>query len=250
MMTMPQHLNRPHGHKIAYHATHGTRQPGFIWLGGFKSDMDGTKALALETWAQENSVPYIRFDYFGHGQSSGDFVDGTISRWLEDTLAVLDNVSEGPQVLVGSSMGGWLALLAALIRPEQITGLLLIAPAPDFTEDLMWKTYPVEVQKQLEAGIPYEEPTQYDDKPYIITPNLIQDGRQHLILREKIAIDCPVRIVHGQLDPDVPWQHSLKLAELLTTTDLDLTFVKNGDHRLSDEHGIRTIIARANELLF
>lgn len=248
-MTEAQFLQRPDGQKIAYHAKPGARDAGFIWLGGFKSDMDGTKAIALETWAAENKAPYIRFDYFGHGQSSGEFTAGTISRWLEDTLAVLDQLGKGPQVLIGSSMGGWLALLAALARPERVAGLLLIAPAPDFTEDLMWNTYSPSVRAQLEAGKPYHEPTEYDDEPYIITPELIRDGRKHLIMRSEIAIDCPVRIVHGQRDPDVPWERSLQLAERLRSTDVDILYLKSGDHRLSDKRGIEAILRSAADLL-
>ncbi len=231
----PKKLSRPDGEMLAYHRFEGEREPGLLWLGGFKSDMDGTKAMALDAWARKQGHSYIRFDYFGHGASSGDFAKGTLSRWRDDTLAVVDELTNGPQILIGSSMGGWLALLAALAHPEQVKALVLIAPAPDFTEDLMWAEFSDAVKAQLKRGEPYSQPSDYDDAPYPISPNLIWDGREHLILRNKIAITCPVRILHGMEDPDVPWQRSLTLCEKLASTDVQTTFIKSGDHRLSTE---------------
>lgn len=214
--------------------------PGIVWLGGFKSEMNGTKATALDAWAERMGRAFVRFDYFGHGESSGDFRGGTISRWRADSLTVLDELTVGPQILVGSSMGAWLALLVALARPERIAALLLIAPATDFTETLLWKRLDRGVQKEILEKGEWLRPTTYGPDPYPITRELIADGRRHLLLDGRIALSCPVRVVLGMNDPDVPWQHALKLVEALGP-DTQITLVKDGDHRLSKPHELALI---------
>jgi pimeloyl-ACP methyl ester carboxylesterase len=240
-------LPRPDGATIAYHVLEG-KSPGVIFCGGFKSDMTGTKALALEAYCRDAGRAFVRFDYFGHGESSGPFEDGTIGRWAADAIAVIDEVAAGEQVLVGSSMGGWIMLLAALARPQRIAGLVGIAPAPDFTEDLMWNTFPPEIRATLERDGVYREPSQYSDEPYTITKRLIDEGRQHLLLTRPIPLTCPVRILHGMNDPDVPWRHSLKLADALQSEDVTITYVKAGDHRLSEPGDILRLTGAVDAL--
>lgn len=230
--TPASRLHRRDGATIAYRRTAG-KGPGLVFLGGFMSDMTGTKASFLEEHAQRRGRAFLRFDYFGHGESSGDFEDGTIGRWAEDAVAALDELTEGPQVLVGSSMGGWLMLLTALARPERVAGLVGLAAAPDFTEDLMWATFAPAIRATIEREGVYREPSQYSDQPYTITRRLIEEGREHLLLRRSIPLDCPVRLLHGMADPDVPWQLSPRLAETLASEDVELHLVKTGDHRLS-----------------
>jgi pimeloyl-ACP methyl ester carboxylesterase len=238
----PLRLTRPDGHSIAYHSLAG-KMPGVLFCGGFQSDMTGTKATALEAACRAAGRAYTRFDYFGHGQSTGMFTDGTVGRWTDDAIAVLDNIARGPQVLVGSSMGGWIMLLAALARPERVRGLVGIAAAPDFTEALMWQRFPAEVKRQLETEGVWHEPSQYADEPYPITMRLIAEGRHHLLLDGPIPFDGPVRLLHGMADADVPWQHALRLIDALTSRDATLTLVKNGDHRLSEPADIERLTA-------
>ncbi len=230
-----QRFLRDDGEAIAYRRRDG-RSPGIVWLGGFHSDMAGTKAEALDLWAAEKGRAFLRFDYFGHGLSTGAFRDGTITRWRDDALAVMDALCDGPQILVGSSMGGWIALLAALARPEKIRGLLLLAPAPDFTEALMWEEMPATVRTEIMETGEWIRPSQYEE-PYPITRRLIEDGRRHLLLGGPIALSCPVRILQGMKDPDVPWRHAVKLAECLQGNPV-VTLVKEGDHRLSTPEDI------------
>lgn len=212
--------------------------PTVIWLGGFKSDMTGTKAEALAQWALTSGRAYLRFDYSGHGGSDGRFEDGTISDWLADALTAIAQLTEGPIVLVGSSMGGWIAALAALRLEERLAGIVFIAPAPDFTEDLIWAQMTGPERDQVLRNGRLVEYSPYLDEPTIITRALIEDGRTHLILGGPIAINCPVRILQGMADPDVPWRHALRLAECLVTDDLEVTLIKAGDHRLSKPHEI------------
>lgn len=219
-----------------------------MFLGGFMSDMTGTKAIALERHCRNAGRPFIRFDYTGHGQSSGQFADGTIGQWRDDALAVLDDVAAGPQVLVGSSMGGWISLLAALARPERIAGLVCIAPAPDFTEDLMWPELDDHARQAIETEGVYYQQSEYSDEPYTITRALIEDGRNHLLLRDRIAITCPIRILQGMEDPDVPWRHALRLVEKLESDDVVLSLVKAGDHRLSEPDDIARLVATVDEV--
>ena len=235
------------GVSIAYRR-HAGRVPGVLWLGGFKSDMQGTKAGALEAWASELGRAFVSFDYFGHGRSSGDFRDGTVSQWLADSLAVIDRLTEGPQILVGSSMGGFLALHVALARPERVAGLLLVAPATDFTEALLWQSYPPHVRQRILTDGEWLWPSAYDDEPYPITRRLIEDGRLHLLLGGPIPIAAPVRIVQGMADPDVPWPHAMRLAEALGP-DTQVTLVKNGDHRLSKPYEIAIILRTLEAML-
>lgn len=241
--------------RIAIRAREGTT-PGLIWLGGFKSDMKGTKAVALDEHAAKSGRACIRFDYSGHGESSEKFEDGTISAWLEDALAVFKNRAKGPQIVVGSSMGGWMALLLAralasdpsLSQNAKLGGLVLIAPAPDFTEELMWKNFPEEVKDEIETKGQWERPSVYGDDPYPITKRLIEDGRKHLIMGKPIQVNCPVRILQGVLDPDVPWQHAMKLVSCLAQDDVTITLVKDGDHRLSRPEDIERLLKTVDEL--
>lgn len=241
--------------RIAIRAREGTA-PGLIWLGGFKSDMKGTKAVALDEHAAKSGRACIRFDYSGHGESSEKFEDGTISAWLEDALAVFKNRAKGPQIVVGSSMGGWMALLLAralasdpsLSQNAKLGGLVLIAPAPDFTEELMWKNFPEEVKDEIETKGQWERPSVYGDDPYPITKRLIEDGRKHLIMGKPIQVNCPVRILQGVLDPDVPWQHAMKLVSCLAQDDVTITLVKDGDHRLSRPEDIERLLKTVDEL--
>jgi pimeloyl-ACP methyl ester carboxylesterase len=226
--------------------------PGLIWLGGFKSDMQGTKAAALDRWADGNGRSCIRFDYSGHGESGGDFADGTIGRWLEESVAVFEAFAQGPQVLVGSSMGGWIALLLARELKARktkgtVAGMVLIAPAADFTEELMWKKFSPDVKRQIETEGAWQRPSQYSEAPYPITRELIEEGRKHLLLGGLIETGCPVRILQGVQDPDVPWQHAMELSARLARDDVVLTLVKDGDHRLSRPEDIERLIAAIAE---
>ena len=195
--------------------------------------MTGTKALFLDEYCRRRGRAYVRFDYFGHGASSGDFADGTVGRWAEDAIAVIDQLTEGPQILVGSSLGGWLMLLAALARPERIRALVGIAAAPDATEDLLWPRLDAAQRRELLDPGSVTLPSEYDPAGYTYRLGLIEDGRRHLVMRAPIALDCPVRLLHGLRDASVPWQTSLRLAEQLTSRDVTVTLVKDGDHRLS-----------------
>jgi pimeloyl-ACP methyl ester carboxylesterase len=227
--------------------------PGLFWLGGFKSDMRGTKAEALDLWARDHGRAMTRFDYSGHGESGGDFTDGTIGCWLEESLAVFDVCCRGPQVAIGSSMGGWLALLLAQELARRVTpratlaALVLVAPAVDFTEELMWKRFPPEAKREIETTGVWARPSQYSDEPYPITRGLIEDGRKHLLLHGMIETGCPVRILQGVQDPDVPWQHAIELTSRFARDDVVLTLVKDGDHRLSRPEDIERLIAAVAE---
>jgi pimeloyl-ACP methyl ester carboxylesterase len=237
--------------RIAVRARAGG-SPGLFWLGGFKSDMQGTKALALDAWAFERHRAYVRFDYSGHGESGGDFTDGTIGRWLEESVTVFERFCEGPQVVIGSSMGGWMALLLAREisrRPAvraSLAGLVLIAPAPDFTEELMWKRFSSETRHEIETKGVWLRPSEYGDL-YPITRNLIEEGRNHLLLGSAIEVGCPVRILQGAQDPDVPWRHAFALVHRLPADDVVLTMIQDGDHRLSRPQDIARIIAAVAE---
>lgn len=238
---------REDGETIAY-LKRGGKTPGVVWLGGFHSDMNGTKAQALDSWAVSRGRAYLRFDYFGHGESSGAFRDGTISRWRDDALAVLDTLCDGPQVLAGSSMGAWIALLAALTRPEKVAALLLLAPAADFTEALIWARMTPDIRSEVMERGQWQRPSAYGDGPYPITRALIEDGRRHLLLDAPIELACPVHILQGMKDPDVPWQHALKLVEKLSGNPA-LTLIKNGDHRLSTPEDIDRITRTLDVIL-
>ena len=240
-------------HRLAVRERSGTT-PGLFWLSGYKSDMMGTKAAALAHWAEEAGRACVRFDYSGHGESDGEFTDGTIGRWLADSLAVFDACCRGPQILIGSSMGGWLALLllrALRARPQaapaSIIGLVLVAPAVDFTEELMWKRFTPEIRKELEETGVWKRPSEYSSEPYLVTRQLIEEGRKHLLLGGMIETGCPVRILQGVEDPDVPWRHAVELVSRLASDDVVLTLVKDGDHRLSRPEDIERLIRAAAE---
>lgn len=240
-------LVRPDGERLAWRRVPG-HGPTVVWLGGYRSDMTGTKAEALAAWAAQEGRDFLRFDHFGHGQSSGDFVrGGTISRWREDALAVIDELCTGEVVLVGSSMGGWLACLAAAVRPERVKALVLVAPAPDFTEALMKPHLPPEAWAALEATGVWMEPSQYGE-PNPITLALLEDGARWSILDGPVPIEAPARILQGGEDPDVPWRHALELAQALKCADVVFTLIKDGDHRLSRPQDIARLLAAVAEV--
>jgi pimeloyl-ACP methyl ester carboxylesterase len=243
----------PDARRIAVRARKGA-SPGLFWLGGFASDMQGTKAVALDAWAAAHGRACVRFDYSGHGESGGDFAGGTISRWLEESLAVFDRFCDGPQIVIGSSMGGWMALLLARElrkRPAagraSIAGMILIAPAPDFTEALMWRTFTPEIRNEIMTKGVWHRPSDYG-AAQPITRRLIEDGRQNLVLTGSINTGCPVRILQGAKDPDVPWQHAFELTHRLPSEDVVLTMIQDGDHRLSRPQDIARLIATISEL--
>lgn len=244
-------VTRGDGASIAYHKTEGDG-PTVVFLHGLRSDMSGTKAVALEAACRARGQAFLRFDCTGHGASSGRFEDGTMSAWRDDAVFAIDRLTEGPLLLVGSSMGGWLMLLVALARRERIAGLVGIAAAPDFTEDLMWARMAPESRQALERDGVIYEPSAYDDEPTALTMALIEDGRRHLLLRGDIALDTPVRLLHGMKDPDVPWEMSVRLASALAAHDVEITLVKSGDHRLSEPVDIarleRTVAALSDQL--
>ncbi len=212
------------------------------------SDMTGTKASYLDGFVAARGRAYLRFDLHAHGASSGDFRDATVGRWRQNVVSVLDRLTTGPQILIGSSLGGWLMLLAALDRPDRVAALIGIAAAPDATEDLMWNGFSPEIQAQITRDGVAEIPSAYGDKPYVFTRKLIEDGRRHLVMRAPLAITCPVRLIHGMQDPDVPWRTSLALAEKLAGGDVEVTLVKDGDHRLSRDRDL-ALLGRTVESL-
>ncbi len=248
MIEQSGNLDRADGERVAWRRVEGAG-PSLVWLGGFRSDMTGTKAEALSRWAAANGRACLRFDYLGHGASSGDFsTKGTITRWREDALAAIDELTEGPLVLVGSSMGGWIACLAAMVRPERVAALLLIAPAPDFTEKLMTPEIPPEGRAALAAHGVWMRPSDYGD-PYPITRTLLEDGARWSILgAEPVPIEVPVRILQGGADPDVPWRHALELAQAIRGEDVVFSLIKDGDHRLSRPQDIARLLAAAADL--
>ena len=240
-------FERPGLPSLAYCATAGTG-PGIVFLGGFGSDMTGTKATALEAAATRRGNAFLRLDYSGHGRSEGRFIDGSVSDWFADALAVFDAMTEGPQIVVGSSMGGWIALLLARARPERVKALVGIAAAPDFTQRLLSSEL-TESQRQtlLSNGVLYR-PSDYGD-PMPITRRLVEDGANHLLLDAQIPFIGPVRLLHGQRDPDVPWQLALRIAERLESDDVRVTLIKDGDHRLSRPQDLALLIGTVDELI-
>lgn len=233
-------LDAGHGATIAFIRLEATRPdlPAVMFCGGFRSDMTGTKAQRLESFCRRTGQACIRFDYTGHGASGGDFAEGTIGRWRDDALTVLDRATEGPVILVGSSMGAWIAVLLALARPERVAGLVTVAAAPDFTEDLIWARLTEAERAALARDGALLVPSRYDENPYPYTRALIEDGRRHLVLRGTVPVAVPARLFHGMADQDVPWEQSRRLAEALASTDVRLTLVKDGDHRLSRERDL------------
>lgn len=247
-MEQPQFLSLPDGSQLAYRHREGSG-PGVLFCAGFNSDMQGNKAVALDAWCREQGRQFTRFDYFGHGLSSGAVEDGCIGRWRDDTLAVLDEITSGPQLLVGSSMGGWIMLLVALLRPQRLCGLLGLAAAPDFTARLA-QSLGDEQRRQLAASGYADLPNCYDDgQPYRIGRYMLEEGASHLLLEGQIPLDLPVRLIHGQRDEDVPWQLSLQLAECLQSEDVEVQLVKNGDHRLSEAADLQRLRNTVQQLL-
>jgi pimeloyl-ACP methyl ester carboxylesterase len=233
--------------RIAFRLRPG-RGPTVVWLGGFRSDMLSTKAEAIDAWAAEHGRSFLRFDYSGHGESEGRFEEGTISRWLEESLAVIRALAGDRPLLVGSSMGGWIALLAAralmtgpMASPP--SALVLIAPAVDFTEVLMWEAFPPEIRAAIEQDGLWLRPSAYAPEPYPITRGLIEDGRRNLLLGAPIRTGCPVHILQGMQDPDVPWRHAMRVVEHLPGDEVVLTLVKDGDHRLSRPQDLERLVA-------
>ena len=262
-MTAPSHIAAEDGTKLAYHATParaGAAGPGVVFLGGFTSDMTGEKATTLEAWAQSSGYAFLRLDYAGHGASGGEFRDGTVGRWTDDALTVINHAGNtvaglgGPLVLVGSSMGGWIMVRVALAlqqagAQQQAAGLVGIAAAPDFTHDLLPRGLGPDVMAQIAEEGFHSAPTEYSDEPYIITRELIEDGNRQLVLEAPIKLDVPVRLIHGTADPDVPWTQSQKLMTALTSDDVELILVKDGDHRLSSERDLARLVSVVDRLV-
>ena len=244
-----QILHLPDGAAIAYHRSQG-KGPGVMFMGGFMSDMTGTKAMALERWCHARGQAFLRFDYSGHGASSGRFEDGTIGRWAAEAITVLDRLTEGPQILVGSSMGAWLMLLAALARPERIAGLLGVACAADFIENTIWQALDGPARERLQQeGVIYV-PSDYDEIPCPITLRLIEEARRHSLLdRDALPIHCAVRLLHGMRDASVPWRNSLRVAERLASDDVHIVLVKDGEHRMSRDQDLALLTSMLTELI-
>jgi pimeloyl-ACP methyl ester carboxylesterase len=252
VMAEPDSLSLPVGEGAGLRHIAALSRPGkgapVVWLGGFKSDMASTKAMHLDLWAERNGRPLLRFDYSGHGRSEGPFEDGTIGRWLEEAIAVITHCLSSRPILVGSSMGGWIALLAAkheALRALalQPLGLVLIAPAVDFTEELMWNKLSPEARREIEEKGVWLRPSDYSPEPYKITRNLIEEGRRHLLLGSAIRLGCPVHILQGMRDPDVPWRHALTLMEHLAGDQSVITLIGDGDHRLSRQEDLARLTA-------
>ncbi len=241
-------LDLPDGRRIAYHRTEG-RGPGVVFLGGFRSDMTGTKAHFLEAWARARGQAYLRFDYTGHGASSGDFLEAGIGDWAHDARDAVLRLTEGPQVLVGSSMGGWIALILAGWIPARISGLVGVAAAPDFTEDSMWASLDAAQRRRLLAEGRIELPSAYDEAPYPITRRLIEDGRQNLVLRAPLELPFPVRLLHGTADRDVDLSVALRLLAHATGPDIRLTLVKDADHRFSAPENLELLAETIEDIL-
>lgn len=249
MVDATEYLELADGSKLAYRHLPGS-SPGILFCPGFNSDMQGNKALALDAWCQAQGRQFTRFDYSCHGQSSGRLEEGAIGRWRDDALAILDTVTAGPQLVVGSSMGGWIMLLAAMSRPQRILALVGLAAAPDFTQSLRDGGLSESQLQQLAANDYCDLPNCYDDgQPYRIGRQLLEEGREHLLLDREIPVDVPVRLIQGQCDVDVPWQHALRIAEKLRSSDVEVQLVKSGDHRLSEPADLARLVATVEALL-
>lgn len=243
-----QQLKTAGGGHIAYRQRAG-HSPAVVFLSGYKSHMDGTKAKFLDRFCANQGNAYLRFDYFGHGHSSGEFVDGTIGRWYEDALSVVAQLSNRELVLVGSSMGGWIMSLLARTIPERIAGMVGIASAPDFTERLMWPGLSKQQREKLKAGDVLSLPSRYDDQPYPVTMRFIEEAREHLVLNTRIPINCPVHLLHGMNDPDIPWETSVELANVFSTEDVTVTLLKGSEHRLSTNTELELIATKLKNLI-
>lgn len=248
MLSAPSILSLANDRRIAYHLSEG-KTPGVMFLGGFKSDMTGGKATALEAFCRARGRRFLRFDYTGHGQSSGTFGEGTIGAWKQDALDVLDRLGAEKNILVGSSMGAWIALLVAREHKEKVAGLAGIAAAPDFTEKLVWEQFSPAQKKQLVEEGKVMIPDCYGGEPYPITKRLVEEGRNHLLLDAEIPLDVPVRLIHGTKDADVPWQMAVTLMERLRSRDVTLQLVKDGGHRLSEPDQLAMICGMVETIL-
>ncbi len=245
---MPSYFDTPQGRRIAYHKTEG-QGPCVVFLGGFRSDMEGTKALYLEDWARRTGRAFLRLDYSGHGQSSGDFLDGCIGEWAQDAIASVTALTEGPVVLVGSSMGGWISALFLRKTPGKTCGFVGIASAPDFTEDSMWDGFDADQRAEILQNGQIALPSDYSDEPYIITKKLIEDGRNQLVLRTPLPMPFPVRLLQGTADADVDMSVALRLLDHAEGDDIRLTLVKGADHRFSDEACLALIVSSVEDVL-
>ena len=243
----PQTLTTKQGRRIAFHQTPGDG-PGVVFLGGLKSDMQGSKAVHLEAWAKRTGRAFLRFDYSGHGESSGAFTDGCIGDWAEDAEAAILTLTEGPQILVGSSMGGWQALLFARKHPDLVAGLVGIAAAPDFTEDGMWDSWSDAQKAEMDQTGQVALPSDYGE-PYIITKRMIEDGRQQLVLRSPLVVNAPVRLLQGTVDEDVDMSVALRLLDHVEGPDIRLELVKGADHRFSDDYCLSRIETAIEDVL-
>tara|TARA_A100000164_G_scaffold195566_1_gene173429 strand:+ start:218 stop:1000 length:783 start_codon:yes stop_codon:yes gene_type:complete len=248
-LPIPSILTRDNGTSIAYHYTSGT-SPGVMFFNGFKSDMTGIKALNLEDFCRARGTAFLRFDYQGHGQSSGEFDDGTIGEWTSDAIAALDQLTFGSQVLIGSSMGSWIMMLAALARPERVAGLIGLASAPDFTEDLILRKLSNSEKFELETnGFINILNKHGDEEPYRIGKKFLKESSDQLLLRTPVNLNCPIRLIHGINDVDVPWSTSIRIMETVTSSDIETTLVKASDHRLSGEDDIARLLRTLGLLL-
>ncbi len=243
---MTSYLKLKNGGRIAYHKTEGSA-PGVIFLGGFRSDMNGVKALALENYCKKQGRTFLRFDYEGHGESSGRFEDCTIGRWKDDALAVLTKLTEGRQILVGSSMGGWLSLLVASQKPRHVAGIIGIAAAPDFT-DIMLRKLKKSQLRELDARGKVMVTSDMGDQ-YPITKKFIDEARNHFLLNKKIPVTCPVRLLHGTKDEEVPWETAIAINRKLASTDVKTILVENGSHSLSEPKDIQKILSVLDKMV-
>lgn len=248
MQPEPLILSRDGGATIAYREVTGNT-PTVIYCGGFHSDMTGSKAVALSTWCLGYGHAYIRFDYQGHGVSSGEFTDGSIGLWRDDALSILDQVTTGPVVLVGSSMGAWIALLIALKRPDRISGMVLLAPAVDFTIELMWNKFDTDIRDEIENKGFWNRPSEFEDEAYPVTLKLIEESRAHLLLDAPIAFPGPVHILYGLADEVVPLDHVMRTVEAIASSELTVTLVKGGGHRLSQDADIARMTRAVGDVI-
>lgn len=238
-----QFLETPHGRRIAWTGAEISNRPTLIFFPGHGSDMDGTKAIAVAEWAEENNFGMIRFDYSGHGQSSGVFLDGTIGAWKDDCLAVIDQLTEAPLIFIGSSLGGWLMMLAARERKDRVIGLIGIAAAPDFTEDLIWNELTQAQQQSMAKEGQIALPNPYAPDDVIYPYHLITEGRNHLILNSTLALNCPVRLLHGMQDEEVPPRVAEQLANAIESDDMEVIFEENAGHRFSEPDQIELLLS-------
>lgn len=245
---MSEYLETPAGRRIAFQRSNG-RGPGVVFLGGFKSDMTGTKAAWLHEWARAQNRSFLRFDYSGHGDSSGSFEEGSIGDWFQDARYMIEALTDGPQALVGSSMGGWIALLVARALPQRVAGLVTIAAAPDFTEKGFWAGFDDAQRRTLLTAGRLALPSDYSDQPYVITRRLIEDGRDHLVMNQPLSLPFPVRMLQGTADADVPVEWAMRLLEHATGDDIRLTLVKGADHRFSTPECLDLIARSIGDVL-